>query len=95
MPLVRRIPKRGFTNPFTVDYQVVNLSSIEKKFNAGDTVDAESLRKARLVTSKGPIKLLANGDLTKAVTIKVDKASAAAVKKVTDAGGTCEIPNKA
>lgn len=90
MPLIRRMPKFGFKNPFRVEYEVVNLSSLEKNFEAGATVDPESLAKARLVRTGKPVKLLANGDLTKKLTVKVHKASEAAARKVSEAGGTFE-----
>ncbi|CAN5379082.1 50S ribosomal protein L15 [soil metagenome] len=90
MPLTRRLPKIGFHNPFRVEYEVVNLSSLEKNFKSGATVDAESLRKAGLVNSKKPIKLLGNGELTKKLTIKIDKVSEAARKKIEGAGGKFE-----
>ncbi len=92
MPLQRRLPKYGFKNPHRVEYEVVNLSSLEKKFESGATVDEQALRSARLVRTNKPVKLLANGSLTKALTVKVGAASKSAVEKVQAAGGTCELP---
>ncbi len=91
MPLARRIPKGGFKNPFRVDYEVVNLSSLEKKFDDGAAVDAEALKKARVINTKKPVKLLANGEISKKLTVKVNKASKAAIEKVEKAGGTVEL----
>ena len=93
MPITRRIPKRGFKNPFRKEFEVVNLSSLEKNFEAGATVDLDALRKARLVRSKKPVKLLANGEISKALTVKLHKASETAQKKLADAGGKFEAIN--
>ena len=91
MPLQRRLPKFGFTNPNRVEYEVVNVASLEKKFEAGATVDEEALRAAKLVRTKKPVKLLANGDVTKSFTVKVATASKSAVEKIQAAGGSCEL----
>ncbi len=95
MPLQRRLPKFGFKNPHRVEYEVVNLSSLEKKFEAGAAVDEAALRSAKLIRTKKPVKLLANGSLTKALTVKVHAASKTAVEKVKAAGGTCELRSAA
>ncbi|MDQ3995940.1 MAG: 50S ribosomal protein L15 [Gemmatimonadota bacterium] len=88
MPLTRRIPKRGFTNPFRVESQVVRLGDLEQI--AGD-VTPESLVEAGLVRSKkGPVKVLANGRLTRAVTVRGVKLSAGAREKIVAAGGRVE-----
>lgn len=92
MPLQRRVPKRGFTNIFRKEYQVVNLADLDA-FEAGSTVDARALAAAGLVKHEDrPIKLLARGALAKALQIRVSKASKAATEAVTAAGGTvvCE-----
>ncbi len=93
MPLTRRLPKGGFKNPFRVEYEVVNLASLEKMFEAGATVDPESLAKLRLVQSRKPVKILATGTLTKALTIKAHKASEAAIARIKESGGTFEAIN--
>lgn len=90
MPLIRRIPKFGFKNPFRVEYEVVNVSSLEGKFEAGETVDLEALKRARVIQGGKPVKLLGKGDISKAINVKVHKASESAVKKLTAAGGTFE-----
>jgi large subunit ribosomal protein L15 len=88
MPLTRRIPKRGFTNPFRVEPQVVRLGDLEQI--AGD-VTPESLVEAGLVRAKkGPVKVLANGRVTRAVTVRGVKLSAGAREKIVAAGGRVE-----
>jgi large subunit ribosomal protein L15 len=88
MPLTRRIPKRGFTNPFRQEPQVVRLGDLEQI--AGD-VTPESLVEAGLVKAKkGPVKVLANGRVTKAVTVRGVKLSAGAREKIVAAGGRVE-----
>ncbi len=88
MPLTRRIPKRGFTNPFREEPQVVRLGDLEQI--AGD-VTPEALVEAGLVKSrKGPVKVLANGRLTRAVTVRGVKLSAGAREKIVAAGGRVE-----
>ena len=91
MPLQRRLPKFGFTNPSRVTYEIIRLDQLER-FAAGSVVDAGALVAAGLVRSGRPVKLLANGSLTKKVTVKVDKASEAAQKAVAAAGGSVELP---
>jgi large subunit ribosomal protein L15 len=91
MPLIRRIPKFGFHNPFRVEYEVVNVASLAKHFEAGATVDVEALKKARLVRSSKPVKVLGNGDLGKALTVKVNAVSQSALEKINAAGGTVEL----
>ncbi len=88
MPLYRRIPKRGFKNPFKVVYQVVNIDRIDALFEAGAVIDKEALKAKGLIKKVDePVKLLARGEITKPVTIKVDAASAKAKEKVEAAGG--------
>ena len=92
MPIQRRLPKRGFTNPTRVEYQVVPVGRLADA-PAGTTVDAAWLKARRLVRRPGPIKLLAGGELKVALTVKVDAASEAARKAIEAAGGKVEIPN--
>jgi large subunit ribosomal protein L15 len=88
MPLTRRIPKRGFTSPFREEPQIVRLGDLESI--AGD-VTRESLAEAGLVRrAKGPVKVLANGRLTKAVTVRGIKVSSGAREKIVAAGGRVE-----
>ncbi|PTY01368.1 50S ribosomal protein L15 [Verrucomicrobia bacterium LW23] len=97
MPLIRRIPKRGFNNAsFHINYAPVNLSSLEKATFANDLVDEASLRASGLVNGNWDgIKVLATGDITKKLTVKVNAISAAAKEKIEKAGGTVEIVPKA
>lgn len=91
MPLTRRLPKRGFTNIFRVEHQVVRLSDLERRLPAGTEVTRDSLIQAGLITArKGPAKVLANGDLNRAVTVRGIKMSAGAREKIEAAGGRVE-----
>jgi large subunit ribosomal protein L15 len=92
MPLVRRIPKRGFTNIFRVEFQVVNLRDLERVFADKDQVSPDVLVERGLVRSnKGPIKILAKGKLTKKLTIQAHKFSKSAQAEIEAAGGSCEV----
>jgi len=90
MPLHRRLPKRGFFNPFRVEYAVVNLDDLAARFAAGAVVTPEVLRAERLVTTKQPIKVLARGEIAVALTVKAHKFSGKAAEKIAAAGGTVE-----
>ncbi len=89
MPLVRRLPKRGFNNArFRVEALAVNVSTLEKLFNAGDEITIETLAAKGLSDNKRPrVKILATGELTKKFTVKVP-CSAAAKAKIEAAGGS-------
>jgi len=99
MPLYRRLAHRGFSNyPFKQEWQIVNLGEIEKRFEAGETVELASLHKKGLVKGVDPIKILANGNFTKKLSFKVDGVSASAKDKIEKAGGDITIipaPEKA
>jgi large subunit ribosomal protein L15 len=91
MPLQRRLPKRGFTNIFKKTFALVNLTNLSR-FEAGSVVDSEALAAAGIIRSTSlPVKLLARGEVDKAVTIKVQAASGKAVEKIVAAGGKVEI----
>ena len=91
MPLHRRVPKRGFTNPCRVEYAVVNLDTIAEWFEAGAVVTPESLRDRGLVRRKRlRVKVLARGDVDKALTIHAHRFSAKAAEKIAAAGGATE-----
>mgnify|MGYP004450305141 CR=1 FL=1 len=96
MPLYRRIAHRGFSNyPFKEEFTVVNVSDIEKKFAAGETVDAASLKAKGLVKGKKiALKILGNGDITKKVTVVADKVSESAKTKIEKAGGSVTLVQK-
>ena len=90
-PLHRRTPKaKGFTNPFRVEYHVVNLETLEL-FDAGTEVTPESLRSHGLVAKRGLVKVLARGELTKALTVRAHGFSGAAIRAIEAAGGTTEV----
>lgn len=92
MPLIRRIPKRGFNNHFKKTYSVVNLSVLEG-FEAGAVVDITTLADnglIKLVKGSVGLKVLGNGELTKAITVKADKFSASAKEAIEKVGGTAE-----
>ena len=90
MPLFRRIAQRGFSNyPFKKEFDIVNLCDIELKYTDGETVNKETLAAKGLVRKSAVlIKVLGNGDLTKKVTVAVDKVSASAKEKIEKVGGT-------
>jgi large subunit ribosomal protein L15 len=89
MPLTRRIPKRGFTNPFRVEHQIVRLDDLEQ-FD-GSEITAETLTEAGIIRArKGPAKVLANGEITRAVTVRGLKVTAGAREKIVAAGGSVE-----
>ena len=93
MPLARRVPKRGFNNArFAREYQIVNVSSLNDKFEAGREVTAHDLLNAGLIRSDSlPVKILAKGDLAKALTLKVDAVSGGARAKIEAAGGKVKV----
>jgi large subunit ribosomal protein L15 len=95
MPLYRRLPHRGFDNSqFRKDWQTVNLANIEVKYSSGEIVDGPSLMAKGLVKkAEGLIKILGNGDVTKALVVQVDKVSAQAKAKIEKAGGKVETPS--
>ncbi|MCI6716703.1 MAG: 50S ribosomal protein L15 [Bacilli bacterium] len=91
-PLFKRLPKRGFTNINRKEFAVVNLGDINNKFEAGSVIDVEALKQAGLVKKEYEgVKILSNGELTKAVTIKAQKFSKAATEKIAAVGGTAEV----
>ena len=92
MPLHRRVPKRGFHNPFRVEYEVVNLDTLAARFDEGAVVTPELLRE-RGIVSRGerPVKILARGDVGKALTVRAHKFSGKAAEKIAAAGGTPEL----
>ncbi len=86
-PIQRRLPKRGFRNPFAVEVAIVNVSSLDL-FEEGSRVDEASLRSKRLVQGRDVlVKILGNGEVTKALTVAAHKFSASAVAKIEGAGG--------
>ncbi len=91
MPLHRRVPKRGFHNPFRVEYDVVNLDTLAAVFEAGTVVTPDLLRERGLLAGgTRPVKILARGDVTKALTVRAHKFSGKAAEKLAAAGGAAE-----
>jgi large subunit ribosomal protein L15 len=90
MPLARRLPKRGFTNPSRVAFTVISLDKLDR-LAANSVVDTELLRRERLVKGRAPIKVLSDGEITKPLTIRVAAVSAKAREKIVAAGGTVEV----
>ncbi|MBX9743200.1 MAG: 50S ribosomal protein L15 [Chthoniobacterales bacterium] len=93
MPLIRRLPKRGFNNTnFKPVFAVINLDTLNDRFDEGTTVDEKTLRSSGLVRGcNDGIKLLARGEITKSLIVEVDKVSAAAQEKLEKAGGTLRL----
>lgn len=90
MPLHRRLPKRGFTNPFREEWAVLNLARLNEL--EGDVFSPESLIESGVIKKLGKgIKILANGDITRPVKVTAHAASAAAQEKIKAAGGTIEL----
>lgn len=92
MPLQRRLPKRGFNNIFATEYVTVKISDLEARFEANSVVDAEAMKAAGLIkkTLDG-VKVLGNGELTKALTVKAAAYTASAKEKIEKAGGKAEV----
>ena len=92
MPLQRRMPKRGFNNIFAKEFAAVNVSELEKRFEDGAEVDAQALIDAGAIKdAKDGVKILGNGELTKKLTVKAAKFTAAAQEKIEKAGGKAEV----
>lgn len=91
MPLQRRIPKRGFVNIFATHYTAINLSALDK-FESGAVVDAAALKEAGIIKKElDGVKILGQGELTKALTVKAAKFSESAKQKIEAAGGKAEV----
>ena len=91
MPLVRRIPKRGFNNIFRVEWYVLNVSDLKRVFESG-LVDVDAMKSAGLVPKKAPrVKILGKGDIDKKLNVKAHAFSASAKEKLEKAGGTVEL----
>jgi len=92
MPLHRRVPKRGFHNPFRVEYEVVNLDTLAQQLGRHDSVGVELRRERGLVGGgKRPVKILARGDVSKKLTVRAHKFSGKAAEKIAAAGGATEV----
>ena len=93
VPLYRRLPKRGFNNIFGVEYTEVRLDLIARHFKPGEVVDVDSLRERGLVKSVSShgVKVLGNGEISFALTVKAARFTASAAEKIQQAGGTAEV----
>ena len=92
MSIARRMPKRGFSHEqFRTHYEIVNINSLEAKFDTGAEITKESLKAAGIIKKNGLVKILANGDLKKKFTVKADAFSKTAKAKIEKAGGKAEI----
>jgi large subunit ribosomal protein L15 len=95
MPLQRRLPKRGFRSPRRREFAIVNLASLEQRFEAGATVDPPQLLAQRLVRSGLPVKVLGSGQLNKALTVQAHHFSESAKERIEAAGGRAEVITRA
>ena len=93
MPLIRRIPKRGFNNKFKKVYSIVNICDLEDRFEGGQEITAQLLLESGVLSKVEPygIKVLGNGELTKSFTVKANKFSKSAVEAIEKAGGKAEV----
>ncbi|HHL40955.1 MAG TPA: 50S ribosomal protein L15 [Deltaproteobacteria bacterium] len=93
MPLQRRLPKRGFNNRFRVEARTVNIGAIADAFEAGSTVDEAALLEKGLIkkSGRGPVKVLGDGELSAALTVRAQKFSRSARQKIEAAGGKAEV----
>jgi len=91
MPMIKRLPKRGFKNPFRTEAHAINVTILGERFEAG-TVDVDMLRSSGLLPKGAKIvKILGHGELTKALNIKAHRFSKSAIAKIEAAGGTAEV----
>ena len=92
MPLIRQLPKRGFTNNFRKVYTTINVSDLER-FEPNTVVTAEMLKSKGVISKIEPygLKVLGNGTLTKALTVKAEKFTQSAIDKISAAGGNVEV----
>ncbi len=92
MPLHRRVPKRGFHNPFRVEYEVVNIDTLAERFDADTVITPDLLREHGLLARGSRlVKVLARGEVTKKLTVRAHKFSGKAAEKIAAAGGATEV----
>jgi large subunit ribosomal protein L15 len=90
-PIWMRFPKRGFKNPSRIEYACVNVDTLDARFEDGSVVGLDELREQRIVKRRvGRLKVLGRGDLTKKLTVRADRFTAEARRKIEEAGGTAE-----
>jgi large subunit ribosomal protein L15 len=91
-PLIRRVPKRGFNNPFALKVNEINVGELDAAFEAGEAITPESLREKHLVRGRFDVlKILGNGDVTKKLTVSAHRFSKSAQEKISAAGGTTTV----
>jgi len=90
MPLPRRLPKRGFKNPFRVEYEAVNVGRLIAMFEGKDEITIADMYEMGVVANGAPVKVLGTGEVEKAVTIEAHRFSASAAEKIAKAGGTAK-----
>ena len=90
MPLVRRVPKRGFTSPFRTEYAIVNVSQLGVLPDGQTEINPDVLALHGLIRAGRPVKILGDGDLSRAFTVSAHKFSKSAREKIEQAGGSCE-----
>jgi len=90
MPLARRLPKRGFKNPFKVTYSPINLARLVEAFPETTDITLDAIYDRGLAPKGAPVKILGNGDLAKALTVEAHKFSASAAEKISKAGGSAK-----
>ena len=96
-PVHRRLPKFGFTNNFRIEYSIVNLATLEARedITSSETITKDMLKAKRLIPHlRNPVKLLGDGQITKALKIEVDRSSASALEKIKAAGGEVILLNQ-
>ena len=92
IPLYRKLPKRGFNNKFATNYAIVNVATLNEKFENGAVVDLAALKAAGLIKKElDGVKVLGNGEISKALTVKAAVFSATAKEKIEAAGGKTEV----
>ncbi len=90
-PFIMRIPKRGFKNPNKKEYEIVNIKTLEERFEANAEVTPEILKEKGIIHCTDAVKILGEGELSKPLTVKAHKFSKSAEEKIKNAGGTVEI----
>ena len=90
-PFIMRIPKRGFKSPNKKEYEIVNLKTLEERFEANEEVTPEILKNKRIIHCTEAVKILGDGELTKPLKVKAHKFSKSAEEKIKAAGGSCEV----
>ncbi len=91
MPLIRRVPKRGFKRRSAKEYEIVKIETLDKKFVDNDTVTKQVLMDKGVINGRKPVKILGNGNMSKKLNVKVQAFTAGARKKITEAKGTVEV----